>query len=134
MRKQLKPEFSLKPMHTEDPFDFSSKQNVEDDSPLPTSALPYCYPSPTKEGSPCRSRVSTSIFPPMDSEPEEQYLSGTRTGPHTLKTRSFQLNIGLHSNQIVFLTLVKSINMSEVLITSLVKLANRLRIAPVLTS
>jgi hypothetical protein len=32
------------------------------------------------------------------------------------------------------LTLVKSINMSEVLITSLVKLANRLRIAPVLTS
>lgn len=95
MRKQLKPEFSLKPMHTEDPFDFSSKQNVEDDSPLPTSALPYFYPSPTKEGSPCRSRVSTSIFPPMDSEPEEQYLSGTRTGPHTLKTRKEQ---NLHVN------------------------------------
>jgi lipid-binding SYLF domain-containing protein len=69
-----KSQFSLKPMHTEDPVDgtslFARKEyHLEDDSPLPTSALPYIY---THEGSPTRSQISTSIFPPMKSEPGQK--------------------------------------------------------------
>jgi len=104
MRKQPKTEFSLKPMHTEDPVDntplfSSSKQNLEDDSPLPTSALPYIYPEvTTKEGSPCRSQISTSIFPPMDSEePGEKPVSGTRTDPHTFTRKNQAMHVHMPS-------------------------------------
>mmetsp|Transcript_23278 Transcript_23278/g.32614 ORF Transcript_23278/g.32614 Transcript_23278/m.32614 type:complete len:109 (-) Transcript_23278:43-369(-) len=67
------PEFSLKPTHTKDPVDsnvlFGRKDSYnsrpQDDSPLPTSALPYIY---NKQSVPLsRSVVSTSISPPMES-------------------------------------------------------------------
>lgn len=71
--------FSLKPTYSADPCDdqplFSrkeSKNNLIDDSPLPTSALPYIYADENDiTSSPTRSHVSTSIFPPMNSMSED---------------------------------------------------------------
>ena len=81
MSKGSNSQFSLKPVHSDDPHGsaqfppiFSrkdSKNEFQDDSLLPTSALPYIYSYENDmQSSPPRSHVSTSILPPLDTEKE----------------------------------------------------------------